>query len=776
MIRGLGPVAVAVAACSACTGAGGGPVGSVRPKGDGGGFDGARAGAGGEARGRVEGTLSGVAAGGPARVFLVSVAGNGCSGLASAPVGAGGRFRFDALSASAYVLWAMAPGVGVTPTLATVAAGATSRVGLGMRPLSAVTGRVLGAGARPLFGATVRVRPTGTLGLPALPCLPRLESTTDQSGWFRIPQVPEGPVVLAATAKGYRGVARLAAVPAVGTPVLRLLPLFFLSGRVLGRSGAVRVRADGLGGESAEASVAADGVFQFKELPAGLYDLRAHTVTPPWQASAPAVGVEVGPGSHRVVELPLLEGERVTGRVTTGGGPVAGAQVVLASRAPQLWRARAVTDRAGRFSLEPVVRGSYRLDVWAPGFLPLSGHAVEVPCKVDTDVTLRTGAELSGLVVDGAGRPVKNALLRAVRDEGRGQVARAPRAPRAVGELGVVPGPVPRIPLGEVGVRLPEETPGLPAWTAMSADSGAFALRGLPPGRTRLVVEHPAFGHQHSAWVVLAEGGRSYLRVELTPPRSGREPVAPTPPEPAARVTGTVLDPRRQPVAGAFVAARQGGKRQQARTGTGGRFSLEGLGEGRVELEATHPRYGGALGSAAPGEDVQLELLPLGRLDGRVVDHGSGALLRRFQVEVRGPLLRKTVAGDHGQVALHLPPGTYRLRISASGYGTAVEEVTVRHPDREGVTPELRVALSRAGTIVGSVRDGRGFPLRGARVVVGELSGTTRGDGSFVVSAVPEGTHVVRVALPGGGELSSEPVVVRGGQTTTAVRLEAPVR
>ena len=80
-------------------------------------------------------------------------------------------------------------------------------------------------------------------------------------------------------------------------------------------------------------------------------------------------------------------------------------------------------------------------------------------------------------------------------------------------------------------------------------------------------------------------------------------------------------------------------------------------------------------------------------------------------------------------------------------------------------------AQSPQGRISGQVTSGEsGRPLEGARVMVdGTRLGTaTRGDGRYLITGVPAGTHRVRVTMLGYAPRLSEPYALADGSTISA--------
>jgi iron complex outermembrane receptor protein len=84
-----------------------------------------------------------------------------------------------------------------------------------------------------------------------------------------------------------------------------------------------------------------------------------------------------------------------------------------------------------------------------------------------------------------------------------------------------------------------------------------------------------------------------------------------------------------------------------------------------------------------------------------------------------------------------------------------------------------QLTAQATGTVSGRVADATQQPISRARVTVANRMATTALDGSFVVSAVPSGTQIVRTVLLGYREAVDTVVVTAGQITTVAITMEA---
>lgn len=276
------------------------------------------------------------------------------------------------------------------------------------------------------------------------------------------------------------------------------------------------------------------------------------------------------------------------------------------------------------------------------------------------------------------------------------------------------------------------------AVSARTDAAGAFTIEVKQRGPWSLYVD--AKGHAPRSVPRQAPG--SGLRIGL---------------ERGLAVHGVVIDgATRQPVAGARIVATEptrtvgpvwsAGLGQRATSSDSeGRFRIDGVGRGFLDLTASATGAGGArVRNARAGERSELlVLLPMGALEGLVVDAAgqpvAGAAVR---VEPTGPTLRastSTLTTDaEGRFALDaMEPGSWRALARTDKHAPAWATVQVERDATASV--QIRVAPPRA--IFGRVVDERERPLAGGRVTWLEHDGET----------VPDSLGAAIVATPGAG-------------------------
>lgn len=220
--------------------------------------------------------------------------------------------------------------------------------------------------------------------------------------------------------------------------------------------------------------------------------------------------VEVHPKSGAVpVELTLGPGVFVEALVISDDdeAPIFNAQVTWSSSGLGQFSYHELTQKSGVARIGPLVERGGFLTVRAIGYVAAM-VPVESPVAGGPSwqvVRLKKAASISGRVVDGAGFPVAGATLEAVGTSTEGLPISVTYRSEAiadahfdwasewdsspsnvlipVGELGVMLGPVPPIPLGAVQEREGQQL--------TSDETGHFRIEGVPAGEVIVLARHP---------------------------------------------------------------------------------------------------------------------------------------------------------------------------------------------------------------------------------------------------------------------------------------------
>ena len=231
-------------------------------------------------------------------------------------------------------------------------------------------------------------------------------------------------------------------------------------------------------------------------LAAGTYALRA---TAGDLVSAIELGVALGRGEDKTVELRVVPGRWVGVLVTDGegddAGPIGAARVTLAESGLSPFPFEATTDGKGHARLGPIAPGDATLSARADGFVPRGAVAVTDPPPPETRVPLVRAGTLTGHVVDSRGYPVDGATIEIVGSDPTGApIFDDPRRAsfQAAHFTAMLGGPTPLVPAGELGV-MPGPVPGIP-------HEGAGIGAGSPMDPPRVA------GDLSEPWVTRADG------------------------------------------------------------------------------------------------------------------------------------------------------------------------------------------------------------------------------------------------------------------------------
>ena len=517
------------------------------------------------------------------------------------------------------------------------------------------------------------------------------------------------------------------------------------------------------------AETTAAGKVRIGALPSGAYALRA---TAGERVSQVELSVPLARGEEKPVVLQLGPGVRVPVRVESDEGEaVAGARVSLAEGGISPFPLEAATDKAGRASLGPIAPGPASLAASADGFVPRGAVPVPEPLAGEVKLTLSRAGTLVGRVVDTRGFPVDGASLVVVGTDFSGapidedprrtrfreaHFAAALRGPSPLvpmGELGVMPGPVPPIPhsvstapaLALAGTAVSPVTAAPPEPWVTRGD-GSYRAAPVSPGRVRVLVRHPQFTDAMSEPVSLASGGEATIQVVMR--RGGT-------------LEGRVVDAGGRAIVGAqvTVAAVRGTMERATRSAGDGTFAFASVPD-EVTVAVARADETEATARVAvtvpEGEKRTITITlpePRPALDARVTDDRGypidAAQLSVQSLDPASPLRSTAFTNARGEAQL-LGARGLSLRVEARAPGRAPKVVTV-----DAAAAGLLVVLQPAESAKGEVRSahGRGDAIPGAEIVVytelGARHTTTDRDGAFSLAELAAGPARLRVRAPG---------------------------
>lgn len=606
-------------------------------------------------------------------------------------------------------------------------------------------------------------------------------AVTGADGRARFDRLGPAPYVVRGAAPGFDDVVRTGIVPGAVPLRLRMSRMGALTVRVVDSAGkpveSATVLATGTGLWPARSTQTdATGAARIAGLRDGVYDLKARRGD---EVSQTELAVRVKRGEAEEVELRLEAGRKVRVLVTDGdaedAAAVRGASVVLSELGLSSFPLYGKTGDDGSIVLGPIAAGPATASARAPGFVPR--NAVRVGDE-DTEVRvpLLRGGALIGEVVDERGFPVVGATIEVVGSDAEGMpidettamaefradrfeaALSGPAALIPIGELGVMPGPIPDLPRADegaplsfgshAGAGLGAAAPGAPIaggagdpW--VTRKDGSFRAEPVTPGRVHAIVRHPDYVEALSEEVSLRPGGEARVRVVM---RQG------------GSIEGRVLDEARAPVAGARIelAATAGSLERVTYSADDGTFTFAAV-PSEVLLSVARPE--------APADVVVrmvVEVPDRGRKEVEIilpkardavtirVDDDRGYPLDRVEVraislELDVPLRRTLFTDDDGQVVLRDAAGLpLRVTLARPGKAPVVQQVD-RAPKE--LRFEMRPGLRAEGIV--TARRGRDR-VEGAEVVMHTASGVRRArtdvEGAFAIPDLAPGRARVTVS------------------------------
>ncbi len=597
---------------------------------------------------------------------------------------------------------------------------------------------------------------------------PILRARADADGVARLGIAPRSDLLVLARGEGGVPSGRVfLGLQAVPVEVLvRLPPATVVEGRVTGPDGSPAAGVEVLAWRMVDRTPVgssrtdAEGGFRLGPVPAETLLVAARRDGGPFAAVAP-VDAEAWPHA----DLALAPEALVEGKVTDSASmrPLAGAEVcVRVSLGPLGRLARARTGDDGVFRVRAPVGAVVSLD-------SVRGPEAGAPVL---PVPIGPGA-IPAVTVPADREPLRFEVpvQRAARVEGRTLLA---------GGL-----PVPRTLVIAYGTDAVTGFVGVPVAAALSDARGGFALDGLPPGRVFLLATAatavPRIGGPLSREFLvrcLVDRGDSPACLALAP---GERGVLDLLLEPAATVSGRVLDPEGRPARAWIDVARESGAlvTRHAWTDAEGRFTLRTVPPGKQVVLQAYADAGRGRSrpfEAKPGEEVagiEVRLASPGDrvLRGRVLDaDGSpcpvasvlAAPLGEYRPAPEWPPRPDTQAvavDSEGRFRLLLRSSRDRWLLRATARGRLPAEQLVEVPEG-GEVPEVVLSLAIGDSIEGRVLRADGSPAAGVPVAAaspGRAAGASPpppvtasdGEGRFRIDGLPPGDLVLAFGPPG---------------------------
>jgi uncharacterized GH25 family protein len=472
-----------------------------------------------------------------------------------------------------------------------------------------------------------------------------------------------------------------------------------------------------------------DGSFSLDVEP-GLVDV---AVDAPGYVRALSSGVKIEEGKSTTgIELQLDHGGKITGRVTSGGQPVAEANVVIQQTAETRMMLQSImqpnidsttTDANGEFTLDGIAAGDRVVSVTKADFAR-KAKTTEVTAGREThvDIELDRGLELHGRVVDHDGRPLSDVHI-SVREAGRGPMQN---------------------------------------WPAVTDVDGTFRISGLGDSHYAVTADKSGFVRASIDDVL-----PSAQDLTITLNRGGSI---------SGRVTG-VSDAELSMV---FVAAGGPNVNARAEVDSTGNFTLQGIPDGRVMVSAlkrpsfrsSAPKAVDVVNGSAP--PVELSFDDANAIRGRVTRGGApvdGGSISFLPTTPEGRSGWATISQGLYE-ANNVTPGDYNVTVRIGpAMGLVYNE---KHSVRSGETYDIDI---HGATVRGRVLDDvTGAPLSDVAVWLDVVGSGAHGapsdsDGKFSIDTLSDGTYTLRAQKDHYAPTRQE-VVVAGGDQDIEVRLK----
>jgi len=602
-----------------------------------------------------------------------------------------------------------------------------------------VSGRVAFPDGTPVAEAIVQI-PTGIM--------PR-SATTAADGSFKIAGIAAGSAMVTAYSSDRRLSSTPQSVKAPANDVTITLPRGArIEGRILDRATQQPVTDFTLllparnvpgvmtapnsfvaGGQPVHAD---DGRYALDDVPPGTVQLlvRATGYVP---GSRSDITVEDGK-TVSDIDVQLDRGATVSGRVTAAGAPVAGVQVRQAfqrTAAPT----NATTDADGFYSMEGLAEGDHTIEFQKAGFVVLDKPIVITAGKDQRlDAELDAGHELRGRVIDHSGQGVASANVSTAGGLSAG---------------------------------------GRPLASVSSDGDGSFVIQGLPDGTYKLIARKDGFVSGEADNVAVPQGGPVTLTLETGATITGR--VTGIPPEQFTQVT---------------VTASGNTSRGQTFVDAGGNFSIPGLPDGRVRVDAFLNTPGQR--RMAPNKTIVVEN---GVAPAVEMNFEEGITVSGHVTRAGGPLTTGSIAfmpvpipsgasapsvsrqvvsamisADGSYIVAGLTAGDYNVIISSPGVAFTTKFTAAAST---AFDIDIRGALLRGHVVDAS----SGAPVTGAHVTISSRlpsfgSASTDSDGRFTIDSIVDASYNMQVSSDQYVTNSQQIVVANGSVPDVEVRLE----
>jgi thermitase len=532
--------------------------------------------------------------------------------------------------------------------------------------------------------------------------------TTDASGKYTVANVPPGTYVVVASKAGYQNSSLTVNVFSGGTTIAKfslsqILTPGSITGSVTDAQGGSPIVSATVSDGNRTATTDASGKYTIADVPSGTYQVVASKEG--YESSSLTVSVLSGATVLANLSLSqiILPGS-ITGAVTNAkdGSPIVGVAVSDGTRT-------ATTDATGKYTIANVPPGTYQVVASKEGY-----ESSSLTVSVLSGATVLANLSLSQIILPGSiTGSVTNAkdgspIVGAVVSDGNG--------------------------------------------TALTDALGTYTIADVPSGTYQVVATKQGY-ESSSLTVNVLQGATAVANLSLS------QIILP------GSITGSVTNAKDGSL---IVSATVSDGTRTTSTDTTGKYTINNVPPGTYQVVASKEGYETSSstvsvlqGATAVANFSLSQIILPGSITGSVTNAKDGSPVVGAAVSDG---TRTTSTDTTGKYTINnVPPGTYQVTVSKSGYYSSSSSVTVL----AGTTTVANFSLNEIivpGSISGTVTSAKdGSPLVGATVTDGTRTATTDATGKYTVSDVPPGTYHVTASKEGYVSVTSAVTVVSGG-------------
>lgn len=225
-------------------------------------------------------------------------------------------------------------------------------------------------------------------------------------------------------------------------------------------------------------------------------------------------------------------------------------------------------------------------------------------------------------------------------------------------------------------------------------------------------------------------------------------------------VTGLITNQSNQPVPGALITVIANNGTFSVTAGADGRYFLDHVAPGAVNVQARDPNTGfagrssGTIGFAGQTINLNIRLVPFGTVNGTVFRFDGATAVAGVQVTLSGVASGTTVTDTQGHYQFDFVPlGSFTLDVTDPATGDRGR--TSNQVSSNGEVRNVNVVLNGVGSLAVTVKDAAGNLISNAQITIfeqnqfsGFLFGTTQTDGTFTFPSVLAGNFFITATDP----------------------------